>query len=239
MAKDLPYFKFYVSEWMGGRITLLSYEAQGIFINLCALYWNQSGCVRIADAKRRHSGRNAVAWKELISEGIIKIRGDSIIIKFLDEQILDRKNLSKKNSQNALERWKNDATALPSHSDRIEVAMPIEEKRREENIQRLLDDSLDAVFISKISPGWAHINFELELREFREKVFSDPLSYQTRDTGGIKKAFLYQLRNAKHKPKDKSGSEFDEKEVLKRIKNQQPQKTDGVGSATSKPGSLE
>ena len=40
MAKDLPYFKFFCSEWSDGDITLESYEAQGLFINICSYYWS-------------------------------------------------------------------------------------------------------------------------------------------------------------------------------------------------------
>ena len=40
MAKDLPYFKFFCSEWNDGDITLESYEAQGVFINICSYYWS-------------------------------------------------------------------------------------------------------------------------------------------------------------------------------------------------------
>lgn len=130
--KELPYFKFYVSEWANGNITLCSYEAQGLFTNLCSLYWSQSGCVRLADAKRRHSGCSAVAWKQLISERIIKVENDMIIINFLDEQFGERKQLSDKNRDNALKRHKKDATAQPPHSDGIAMAHNIEEKRKEE-----------------------------------------------------------------------------------------------------------
>ena len=40
MAKDLPYFKFFCSEWNDGDITLESYKIQGLFINVCSYYWS-------------------------------------------------------------------------------------------------------------------------------------------------------------------------------------------------------
>ena len=43
MAKELPYFKFFVSEWNDGDITLEDLETQGLFINLCSYYWS-NGC---------------------------------------------------------------------------------------------------------------------------------------------------------------------------------------------------
>jgi uncharacterized protein YdaU (DUF1376 family) len=95
-----------------------------------------------------------------------------------------------------------------------------------------LKESLDEIFISGQRPKWKHIDFEMELQSFCDKVRGDWRSYEQRDTGGIKTAFLYQLRKAKNKPKEKAGSENDEQTILNRIKNQKPQ-TNGL---TSSPG---
>lgn len=46
MAKDLPYFKFIVNEWITGDITLEDLNVQGLFINLCAWYWQGQNCWR-------------------------------------------------------------------------------------------------------------------------------------------------------------------------------------------------
>lgn len=132
MARDLPYYKFFVSEWTNGRITLCDYQTQGLFINLCALYWSQSGNVRLSDAKRRHSDGTASAWRRLISDEIIKVKGDSISISFLDEQMVERKNLSEQNRKNALESHKNRASAQRTHSDGLQYRE--EEKREEKNL---------------------------------------------------------------------------------------------------------
>lgn len=141
MARDLPYFKFIVSEWNDGDIRLCSFEAQGLFINLCALYWSSGGKLSLAKCMRRYSGCNAVAFEELQREGIIKITGDNIGISFLDEQFHERTQLSKKNAENAANGWgkrkkhatsmPNNATALPEECDPIDLACNIE-KRREE-----------------------------------------------------------------------------------------------------------
>jgi hypothetical protein len=138
MAKDLPFFKFYTAEWNDGSIVDCSLEAQGLFINLCSLYWGRLGDLDNATAKRRLCHRNATAYKELISMGVVKVSDGRVIIDFLDEQLNERKDLSKKNSERALKRWKTDATAMPPHSERIATAMPIrgEEKREEERERR-------------------------------------------------------------------------------------------------------
>ena len=41
MAKELPYFRFYPSEWLEGDITLENEKTQGFFMLLCAWYWKK------------------------------------------------------------------------------------------------------------------------------------------------------------------------------------------------------
>lgn len=118
MAKDLPYFKFFVSEWNDGKIVDCSMESQGLFINLCSLYWSRLGALDDATAMRKLCQRNAKAYKELKKMGVVKVSGDKIFIDFLDEQLGERKNVSEKAREIALKRWNHDANALPTHSAR-------------------------------------------------------------------------------------------------------------------------
>jgi hypothetical protein len=135
VAKDLPYFKFSVSEWNDGDVTLCSLEAQGLFINLCSLYWSQEGQLSYTKAKRRYYQCNTTVWDELVNDGIIKLSGDAIIITFLDEQFAEREKLSVQNKKNVEKRWKNadsDTTVLPSNNDGTVPVYNIEERRGEE-----------------------------------------------------------------------------------------------------------
>ena len=89
MAKDLPYFKFYPGEWLAGNITLCSLEAQGVFINFCAYYWqaNASICLTIAKARFK---QNENALNELFEYDILKVDdANNVIINFLDNQMLN------------------------------------------------------------------------------------------------------------------------------------------------------
>ena len=52
MAKELPFFKFNASEWITGNISFESYELQGLFIKLCAEYWNRNNEMTKEDAIR-------------------------------------------------------------------------------------------------------------------------------------------------------------------------------------------
>lgn len=84
MSRELPYFKFFTSEWLNGDITLEDYELQGLFINVCAYYWHKDCKVSYEQLiKKFHSNRIV----ELINE-FIQCDDDTnmISINFLDEQ---------------------------------------------------------------------------------------------------------------------------------------------------------
>lgn len=202
MAKDLPYFKFIISEWNDGDITLCSMEAQGLFVNLCSLYWSLEGELGITKAKRRFNGCNTTVWDELLNEKIIKLDGEFIVINFLDEQFRDRDKLSKTNSQNVAKRWQkqtNHTDVLPSYNDRIGSVYNIEEKREEkkresithgkgnltitikkvfaaDKVHRIHDMKEYFSFTDQLQSleesGWVH--FEEFLKANSGKVFNEP-----------------------------------------------------------------
>lgn len=165
MAKELPFFKFFVSEWNDGKIVDCSMEAQGLFINLCSLYWSRSGSLDIATAKRKLCQRYANAYKELVSAKIIKVSGGEISIGFLNEQFEDSNKRSEKNRQIALDGWKKRASALPTHSERIANAMPLrEEKRREENKREDIEPLLTSInlFLQRKSQNTMDVQYMVQ-----------------------------------------------------------------------------
>jgi hypothetical protein len=132
MAKELPYFKFEPSEWDNGNIQLVSHEIQGVFINLCSMYWQRLGNLNYKLAVQKVCGGNASALDSLYEEKIIDIRNELIYIDFLDEQLSQFENTRNQNRKNALKRWekkKNDASAMRAQCERNAIR---EEKRREE-----------------------------------------------------------------------------------------------------------
>ena len=84
MAKEIPYFKFFIGEWANGDITCESYEAQGIFINICSIYWAKLGNLTESHIRKKFKSDEAI--NELIEASIIKIEDGKVIINFLDEQ---------------------------------------------------------------------------------------------------------------------------------------------------------
>lgn len=100
MAKELPYFKFHVSEWINGDITLESLEEQGAFINICAYYWFKDGVLKLPEAKRRLTEIKPTAFQSLIKKGFLKLEKDFLKISFLDQQLSERDKIKTINSLN-------------------------------------------------------------------------------------------------------------------------------------------
>lgn len=97
MAKNLPYFKFVTTEWLTGDITFENLDVQGLFINVCALYWQRDGKLTTEEINRRY--KNPELLKSLIGS-YLKVKSGSISIKFLDEQFGEFEFISKRNSKN-------------------------------------------------------------------------------------------------------------------------------------------
>jgi hypothetical protein len=98
MAKELPYFQFEPAEYLTKDISFCTLSAQGLFINICAFYWQRSCELTKTQLLRRF--KNDIELNELIEEGVIDLEDDNIIIKFLDIQRDEAINKSNKNSIN-------------------------------------------------------------------------------------------------------------------------------------------
>jgi uncharacterized phage protein (TIGR02220 family) len=148
MAKELPYFKFFCSEWSDGDITLESYEIQGLFINICSYYWSNNCEITLNKLKKKFKG-NDILINELIDSEIIKIENDNVLINFLNEQLTERedssikKSLAGKASAEArkLAKLEQQTNTSSTESQQVlnscstESQLLREEKRREENIK--------------------------------------------------------------------------------------------------------
>lgn len=97
MAKNFPYFKFIATEWLTGNIVYESLSAQGLFINICATYWQRNGKLSLEEVNRRY--KNPVELSEL-TDRFFSLTDGFIIIKFLDEQLTEAGHVSKINKEN-------------------------------------------------------------------------------------------------------------------------------------------
>ena len=144
MAKEIPYFKFFTGEWANGDITAENYKTQGVFINICAIYWTKEGKVTETFIRKKIKDNKSIDI--LIDSDIIKVNNGYILICFLDEQLTETENIRKKNSEagkeSARKRALNkEATPVePPLDSRSTESQPLreekkrEEKKREENI---------------------------------------------------------------------------------------------------------
>ena len=83
MAKELPYFQFEPAQYLTGNIQFCSYELQGVFINVCAFYWQRSCEVTKEQLQRKFSERYI---DELLKEDVLKVVDGKVSIDFLNEQ---------------------------------------------------------------------------------------------------------------------------------------------------------
>lgn len=100
MAKDLPYFRFTVSEWLNGDIFIESPSIKGVFIDICAYYWFKD-CELSQHMLNKRFPSVEQELKVLMDNNIIKLKnnGNSIKINFLDEQYKILSNISENRSK--------------------------------------------------------------------------------------------------------------------------------------------
>lgn len=126
MSKRLPYYQSEPAEYLTGDIMFCSFAAQGVFSIISALYWQKDCKLTLGQIKRRVPNSEDFI-KELIEEGIIKVKEGFINITFLDEQYNKATNKSKTNSSNgkkgAEARWGKKPTN--SESDGESIATPL------------------------------------------------------------------------------------------------------------------
>lgn len=85
MAKELPFFKFNPTEWLVGKISYQSLEIQGAFMQCCAIFWKNSGVVKIDQIDWKIGKANLEA---LVNFDFISFDDDNFLsIEFLEEQL--------------------------------------------------------------------------------------------------------------------------------------------------------
>ena len=94
---ELPYFKFFPSQWISGDINYLTLELQGAFIQACCHYWSKD-CKMTYDKLTMRI--NAKYIDQLIKAKLITNTKNKISIKFMDEQHLERKQAHKLRVEN-------------------------------------------------------------------------------------------------------------------------------------------
>jgi len=184
MSKELPYFKFYPTEWLAGRVVLEEVETQGLFINICSYYWHNNCNLPIATLYRRYNpaiGKLKECYNKLLDNHIIELNSEGFIrIKFLDEQweeaIKTHKKLSESGKKGMKKRWKKIATLLPGYNNEKEKERDKENKREKEKERENLflgetqEFPLQRKKIKKCHFSEAHYQIAKEFQELKSKT---------------------------------------------------------------------
>jgi len=173
VAKELPYFKFDVSEWISGAITLEDFYTQGVFINICAHYWFKSGCLTLTEIKRRVKCKETTITA-LIDNKLIKVTDDTISISFLDEQLNERNAKREINKLNGSKGGapignKNAIKDKQETTEKQHKTTNIEESREEENRREKKEEvPLRAFVDEKVNEAW--VEWVQYLKEKKKKI---------------------------------------------------------------------
>ena len=205
MAKEIPYFKFFIGEWANGDITCESYEAQGIFINICSIYWAKLG--KLTESHIRKKFKSDEAINELIEASIIKIEDGKVIINFLDEQLQEDQLLRRVRSaggKKSAEKRKKIKTSSTGVKDQLNTSSSnnrIEENRIEDiksdKVLKTFDITSFENLEMRLKTSKAEIKIKLE--EFLEIEKITP-TFKNKQIGEILKHFRNWLNY--NKPKE-------------------------------------
>jgi hypothetical protein len=184
VAKELPFFKFEPSGWENGKIQLCTFEVQGVFINVCSMYWQRLGDLPYKLALQKICKGNATALQTLCDERIIEVVEGLICIHFLNEQLSEFTNISNINSKNAREGWekrRNEATAMRPHSEGNAIR---EEKKREEEKreEKKPARAYEVPFVDGCLVAW--LEWEQYLKEKKKKLTPSTAKKQFKFLGG-------------------------------------------------------
>lgn len=218
--KKQPYIPLYTGDYIKDTRTL-SLEAKGAWSDLILFMWvNESKGVlegTSEDFARMvgTSEQNFVdVLKELCRKKICDVSGPTDgVFKIICRRLVREAEISSKRSEAVQTRYKtstNDTTKTLQKSDNdIDNDNGIEDdnfKYELKKIEEKVDDmetrltlALDEIYIDGQRMKWSHVDFDIELMGFQEKVRGSPNFYKDYDNEALRLAFQKQLRGAKKK----------------------------------------
>ena len=157
MAKELPYFQFEPAEYLTKDVSFCSLSAQGLFINICAYYWQRQCDLTREQFLRRFNFINE--FEELIKEGVIDVIDGIIKIKFLDNQYIKATEFSKEQSR------KGSLGGRPKKPNESQTKAEI--KPNESQTKAIREDK---IIEDKIKENNSKANLEIRTLAFKEKL---------------------------------------------------------------------
>ena len=153
--EKLQWFKFSPTDWSMGKIQRCPEITQARYIRLCCLYWNKEANLSYEDAEIDIDKEHLDI---LVSKKIVECIDDNVVIKFLDEQLVDITANSKSKSKAAKARWDKykskevqsttNADAMHVHTDAMQndAEKRRGEETREDKIKEVKSPKVDFDF---------------------------------------------------------------------------------------------
>jgi hypothetical protein len=157
MAKELPYFQFEPAEYLTKDVSFCSLSAQGLFVNICAYYWQRQCDLTKEQFLRRFNFINE--FEELIKEGVIDVIDGIIKIKFLDNQYIKATEFSKEQSRKGALGGR---PKKPNESQTKAEIKPNESQTKAIREDKIIED--------KIKENNSKANLEIRTLAFKEKL---------------------------------------------------------------------
>ena len=134
--KHTPFFKFDAMSWLGGSIQFASLEEKGLFVDICAMYWNTWEPVQINQRfKVRYrylEGTLSDLLGTLSDLGVITSTTQGYTVPFLDELISARQDWLDKCSKAG----KKSAAAKGTSSNKKEESRKKRVESREKKVEK-------------------------------------------------------------------------------------------------------
>jgi hypothetical protein len=152
MAKELPYFKFNVSEWILGRISDQSDKVQGAFIIAICHYWHKKCDCFIPEFKKKIG---KTRYDLLLKLKFIEEKNKKVLIEFLDEQFNELSDIHgkriKSGQAGGIASAKAKEVAKVKHLDKDKEEDKEEDKEKDKDNKEII---LSFISQTKEMPSW-------------------------------------------------------------------------------------
>ena len=204
MAKD-PAFLFYPGDWLQGTMGM-TYEERGAYLDLLIFQFN-NGRFTHAQAKQVLSICSASVFEKVMQK--FNTDGTFFWKQRLEDEVSRRQKFSESRRNNAKgvknkDYSKKNVKAYAKHMETVTETINKDEERKgvqgetEKFTDAWFDEIFDELLMESVRSTFPAHDLVQEMKEFKLKIRGSPTDYQHRDGGGIRQAFIYQLKNSKN-----------------------------------------
>lgn len=192
-----------IGDWLKGT-KLMTAQVRGVYVELLIHQWDNGFIPDDMDQLSMIDRDIFKVWDKLkdkfeaVAPGQLQNRKLEEIRAFWSKQKGNGKQggRPKKTQTEPKQEPKVNPNENPNHNlhNELDIDIDIEEK---------IKGALDEIYLDQEQIKWPHLDFNFEVQTFCNKVRGSPDDYLNHDRNGIRKAFQYQLRNAKPKKNGK------------------------------------